>query len=186
MVLKIRLARFGKRNAPFYNIVVAQARYVDSPLPSLSRFKSTPFPQSNLTPPCLLHKHSSPPPLTNHPPQNCPRFQTPRSPRHLRPHTKTAPTRRGQAVQRYKAGHVAGEVLVGGGGAAERAGVEVAEYGRFSFFALGWGLPRAGGRGIGVGRNGKDRVEWVAGYTFEGGKEGRKRWKRWNLADGRC
>lgn len=26
MVLKIRLARFGKRNAPFYNIVVAQAR----------------------------------------------------------------------------------------------------------------------------------------------------------------
>ena len=27
MVLKIRLARFGKRNAPFYNIVVAQARY---------------------------------------------------------------------------------------------------------------------------------------------------------------
>ena len=28
MVVKIRLARFGKRNAPFYNIVVAQARYV--------------------------------------------------------------------------------------------------------------------------------------------------------------
>lgn len=27
MVVKIRLARFGKRNAPFYNIVVAQARY---------------------------------------------------------------------------------------------------------------------------------------------------------------
>ncbi|KAM0804271.1 ribosomal protein S16 domain-containing protein [Usnea florida] len=26
MVLKIRLARFGKRNAPFYNIVVMQAR----------------------------------------------------------------------------------------------------------------------------------------------------------------
>ncbi|CAD6593242.1 MAG: 37S ribosomal protein S16, mitochondrial, partial [Alectoria sarmentosa] len=26
MVVKIRLARFGKRNAPFYNIVVAQAR----------------------------------------------------------------------------------------------------------------------------------------------------------------
>lgn len=26
MVLKIRLARFGKRNSPFYNIVVAQAR----------------------------------------------------------------------------------------------------------------------------------------------------------------
>ncbi|KAI9814535.1 MAG: 37S ribosomal protein S16, mitochondrial [Thelocarpon impressellum] len=26
MVVKIRLARFGKRNAPFYNIVVAHAR----------------------------------------------------------------------------------------------------------------------------------------------------------------
>ncbi|KAG9627968.1 hypothetical protein KCV04_g11250, partial [Aureobasidium melanogenum] len=26
MVLKIRLARFGKRHAPFYNIVVAHAR----------------------------------------------------------------------------------------------------------------------------------------------------------------
>ena len=26
MVVRIRLARFGKRNAPFYNIVVAQAR----------------------------------------------------------------------------------------------------------------------------------------------------------------
>ncbi|KFY16299.1 hypothetical protein V491_05370 [Pseudogymnoascus sp. VKM F-3775] len=26
MVVKIRLARFGKRKAPFYNIVVAQAR----------------------------------------------------------------------------------------------------------------------------------------------------------------
>lgn len=31
MVLKIRLARFGKRNAPFYNIVVAQARFVSHP-----------------------------------------------------------------------------------------------------------------------------------------------------------
>lgn len=27
MVVKIRLARFGRRHAPFYNIVVAQARY---------------------------------------------------------------------------------------------------------------------------------------------------------------
>ncbi|KAL8791319.1 MAG: hypothetical protein Q9195_005938 [Heterodermia aff. obscurata] len=26
MVVRIRLARFGKRNAPFYNIVVSQAR----------------------------------------------------------------------------------------------------------------------------------------------------------------
>lgn len=29
MVVKIRLARFGRRKAPFYNIVVAQARFVD-------------------------------------------------------------------------------------------------------------------------------------------------------------
>lgn len=33
MVLKIRLARFGRTNAPFYNIVVAHARYL-SPSPS--------------------------------------------------------------------------------------------------------------------------------------------------------
>ena len=31
MVLKIRLARFGKRHAPFYNIVVAHARYAHDP-----------------------------------------------------------------------------------------------------------------------------------------------------------
>ncbi|CAD0093302.1 unnamed protein product [Aureobasidium vineae] len=31
MVLKIRLARFGKRHAPFYNIVVAHARYAFDP-----------------------------------------------------------------------------------------------------------------------------------------------------------
>lgn len=30
MVVKIRLARFGRRNSPFYNIVVAHARYVHS------------------------------------------------------------------------------------------------------------------------------------------------------------
>ena len=28
MSLKIRLARFGRTNAPFYNIVVAHARYL--------------------------------------------------------------------------------------------------------------------------------------------------------------
>ncbi|KAJ9657401.1 37S ribosomal protein S16, mitochondrial [Coniosporium apollinis] len=32
MVVRIRLARFGKRNAPFYNIVVAHARYGPSPI----------------------------------------------------------------------------------------------------------------------------------------------------------
>ena len=31
MVLRIRLARFGKKHSPFYNIVVAHARYVSNP-----------------------------------------------------------------------------------------------------------------------------------------------------------
>ncbi len=31
MVVKIRLARFGRRKAPFYNIVVSHARFVKSP-----------------------------------------------------------------------------------------------------------------------------------------------------------
>lgn len=37
MVLKIRLARFGRTNAPFYNIVVAHARYLSPPPPSPPR-----------------------------------------------------------------------------------------------------------------------------------------------------
>jgi small subunit ribosomal protein S16 len=40
MVVKIRLARFGKANAPFYNIVVAQARYV-LPLPDANHLTSS-------------------------------------------------------------------------------------------------------------------------------------------------
>ena len=53
MVVKIRLARFGKRHAPFYNIVVAQARYVylksytTLPYPSL---KDMGFSCCNVTP----------------------------------------------------------------------------------------------------------------------------------------
>ena len=39
MVLRIRLARFGKKHAPFYNIVVAHARYVSALTLSL-RFKN--------------------------------------------------------------------------------------------------------------------------------------------------
>jgi small subunit ribosomal protein S16 len=41
MVLRIRLARFGKKHAPFYNIVVAHARYVP---PRSSRSGSPPIP----------------------------------------------------------------------------------------------------------------------------------------------
>lgn len=32
MVVKIRLARFGRRNQPFYNIVIAHARFVRPPI----------------------------------------------------------------------------------------------------------------------------------------------------------
>lgn len=65
MVLKIRLARFGKRNAPFYNIVVAQARYAISlfPLFPYLQFPSPPpntqlSSQNRLTYPAL---HPGPP-----------------------------------------------------------------------------------------------------------------------------
>ncbi|KAI4220795.1 MAG: hypothetical protein L6R36_007357 [Xanthoria steineri] len=46
MVLKIRLARFGKRNAPFYNIVVAQARTArnSKPLEVLGTYDPVPKP----------------------------------------------------------------------------------------------------------------------------------------------
>ena len=49
MVLKIRLARFGKRNAPFYNIVVAQARTArnSKPLEVLGTFTLSFLPQSH-------------------------------------------------------------------------------------------------------------------------------------------
>ncbi|KAI0883916.1 ribosomal protein S16, mitochondrial [Annulohypoxylon maeteangense] len=46
MVLKIRLARFGRRNAPFYNIVVAHARTArnDRPLEVLGTYDPIPKP----------------------------------------------------------------------------------------------------------------------------------------------
>ncbi|MCJ1228027.1 37S ribosomal protein S16, mitochondrial [Toensbergia leucococca] len=46
MVLKIRLARFGKRNAPYYNIVVAQARTArnSKPLEVLGTYDPIPKP----------------------------------------------------------------------------------------------------------------------------------------------
>ena len=50
MVLRIRLARFGKANKPFYNIVVAQARYLH--FPTLPPPPAHPF----LLHPSLLHQ----------------------------------------------------------------------------------------------------------------------------------
>jgi small subunit ribosomal protein S16 len=46
MVLRIRLARFGNKHLPFYNIVVAQARYVCCylPTPDPSVFEAVPKP----------------------------------------------------------------------------------------------------------------------------------------------
>lgn len=61
MVLKIRLARFGKRNAPFYNIVVTQARTArnSKPLEVLGTSPPTESPSSTspnpLSPQCLNH-----------------------------------------------------------------------------------------------------------------------------------
>lgn len=52
MVVKIRLARFGRTNAPFYNIVVSHARYapLTTPLqlkhPSFMSLSNTPIPHS--------------------------------------------------------------------------------------------------------------------------------------------
>ncbi|KAK7752507.1 37S ribosomal protein S16, mitochondrial [Diatrype stigma] len=46
MVVKIRLARFGRKNAPFYNIVVAQARTArnSKPLEVLGTYDPMPKP----------------------------------------------------------------------------------------------------------------------------------------------
>ncbi|EON64548.1 ribosomal protein S16, mitochondrial [Coniosporium apollinis CBS 100218] len=46
MVVRIRLARFGKRNAPFYNIVVAHARTArnSKPLEVLGTYDPIPKP----------------------------------------------------------------------------------------------------------------------------------------------
>ncbi|OCK85231.1 ribosomal protein S16 [Lepidopterella palustris CBS 459.81] len=46
MVLRIRLARFGKRHAPFYNLVVAHARTArnSKPLEVLGTYNSVPQP----------------------------------------------------------------------------------------------------------------------------------------------
>ena len=77
MVLRIRLARFGKRNAPFYNIVVAQARYVYIFLPhvhlSLPEFDSS-SPES-FTPNSYPLKHLDPLQLQRATPAN-PQFPT--------------------------------------------------------------------------------------------------------------
>ncbi|MCJ1482010.1 37S ribosomal protein S16, mitochondrial [Schaereria dolodes] len=49
MVVKIRLARFGKANSPFYNIVVAQARSArnSKPIEVLGTYDPIPKPPPN-------------------------------------------------------------------------------------------------------------------------------------------
>jgi small subunit ribosomal protein S16 len=53
MVLRIRLARFGKKHAPFYNVVVAHARYVIPRCPQSMRESAKPPPPANSP---LLHE----------------------------------------------------------------------------------------------------------------------------------
>ncbi|KAF2758339.1 ribosomal protein S16 [Pseudovirgaria hyperparasitica] len=58
MVLRIRLARFGKRHAPFYNIVLAQARTARNSLPMevLGTYDPIPKPPAPGSPP-TARKH---------------------------------------------------------------------------------------------------------------------------------
>lgn len=55
MVVKIRLARFGRTNSPFYNIVVAQARTArgSRPMEVLGTYDPKPQPEPYETAPSL-------------------------------------------------------------------------------------------------------------------------------------
>ncbi|KAH9861376.1 hypothetical protein J1614_011122 [Plenodomus biglobosus] len=88
MVLRIRLARFGKKHAPFYNIVVAHARYA-----SPSYFSNSPT-----TSPSALSNKPNCNRTRNHsafspPPSHSPTLLTPNTnPPKPTPHTNTPPS----------------------------------------------------------------------------------------------
>lgn len=115
MVLKIRLARFGKRHAPFYNIVVAHARYaytLRAKAPTTAHAHlSTSSPSHTLPPRKETEsekrkgKNTSLTRSANL--QNRSRQQTSRSPRHIRPHPENThrQQRDGEEVQGYQARH---------------------------------------------------------------------------------
>ncbi|KAF1838242.1 ribosomal protein S16 [Decorospora gaudefroyi] len=66
MVLRIRLARFGKKHAPFYNIVVAHARYAPSTSPTSTLTPQTQTPQTQPANPTRKpNPQTNPPPTTS-------------------------------------------------------------------------------------------------------------------------
>ena len=115
MVLKIRLARFGKRHAPFYNIVVAHARYAYTLYARAQYLLSRIASSTRLDLPyhTALEKRykeingilSSNSKLDT---QNRTRQQTSRSSRHIRPHSENAYRRQrdGEEVQGHQARYV--------------------------------------------------------------------------------
>lgn len=99
MVLKIRLARFGKRNAPFYNIVVAQARTArnSKPLEVLGT-SFLPSPQPHTSSYHTIYTLM----LT---------YNLAIMDRHLRPHPQTPTFRRRQSDQGYQTRYLESEIL---------------------------------------------------------------------------
>lgn len=83
MVVKLRLARFGNRHSPFYNIVVAQARYAHLSIPILNTTRQIEEQEGQtrvLTP--IATQLSSPSTNVTRS-QNGPGLQTPRSHRNI-------------------------------------------------------------------------------------------------------
>jgi len=104
MVVKIRLARFGRRNSPFYNIVVAHARYTPA-LPLSSAFVD---PRANF----MQHGAQLPPA---------------RGPRHVRPRPQARPLRQlRRSAQRHQARHSTRAILDRRRRPAYRHGLEAA------------------------------------------------------------
>lgn len=114
MVVKIRLARFGRRNSPFYNIVVAHARYVTRSIP----------------PAPTLRRRAMFGVLTD-PPQHGAQLPASRGPRHVRPRPQARPLRRlGPPAQGHQARHAARALLGRRRRAAHRHGLAAAVHGR--------------------------------------------------------
>jgi hypothetical protein len=139
MVLRIRLARFGKKHAPFYNVVVAHARYVIPRCPQSMRESAKPPPPAN-SPllherPMLYHRrhglHTKTYGIRLTVTQNSSQLPPSRSPRNPRPQAATPTTRRHTrpAMERHQARHLARAVLGRCGRTAKRHGVAVTEHG---------------------------------------------------------
>ena len=113
MVIKIRLARFGRRNLPFYNIVVAHARYAQSTSPTTNLSSEA----RDLT---LLSQR-----------QHRAQLQAPRGHWHVRPGPQGRPLREHRpSAQGHPARFAARAVLDRRRRAADGHGVAAAEHGR--------------------------------------------------------